>query len=377
MKKLTLISVLTLLPLVSFAAIDIQKNNNGVTLTTSRNVYLAGNIINVFQEEPGDVYAVGSMVSITGKINQDLFVIGGNITITSQIVGDLRVAAGNINLTGPVDGDLIAAGGQIEIAPSSVIKGDFLAAGGKMNIGGSMNGNGKIFGKEVYISGTLNKDIDIKANSLVIEKTAVINGNINYKGEKEATINEGAKIIGKISFTKIEAKPAKAGGLAAVLGIFGILWLIKFFALLVAALVLFFLTKQNISKIAAEAVDNFWKKLLGGFVLVIVIPAAVIVLFLTVIGLALGVLGLALYALLLILGMVFAGIITAELLNQLFFRGERAKPLKWPMVILGVIVMQLLTFIPVVGWIATFIIFLVGFGTVSNLLYRQVKTVAE
>jgi hypothetical protein len=247
-------------------------------------------------------------------------------------------------------------------------------AGGKVNSDGLMNGNGKIFSKEVYISGTLNKDVDIKANSLIVEKTAVINGNINYKGQKEATINEGAKIIGKISFTKIEAKSVRAGGLV---GIFSVFWFIKFLTLFVATLVLFFLVRRSISKIAAQSVDNFWKELLRGFVLLVVIPAAIIFLFLTIIGSLLGVFGIALYGLLIILGMVFAGIIIAELLNRLFFRGERAKPLKWPMVVLGVIVMELLMFVPVIGWIANFLIFLVSFGTISSLLYRQTKVIAE
>ncbi len=374
MKKITLIFVLILLPLVSFAAIDIQKRNDGVTLTTVKNTYLAGGVVNVFQEKSGDVYAAGSMVSVTGKVGQDLVAAGGNINITSEIGGDVRVAAGNINIGGPVDGELLAAGGQIEIVPSSVIRGDFLVAGGKVNIDGLMNGNGRIIAKEVYISGTLNKDVNIKANRLVIEKTAVINGNVNYQGKEEAVVREGAKINGKISFTKIEGKVAKSVGLAAILNVF---LFIKFLMLLVAALVLFFLMRRSIPKISAEVVDNFWKKMLHGFVLLIVIPAAIIFLFLTIIGSLLGVFGIALYGLLVILGMVFAVIIIAELLNRLIFRGQRARPLNWPMVILGVIVMELLVFVPVIGWIANFLIFLVSFGAISNLLYRQTKVIAE
>lgn len=374
MKKLIFIFIPLLLPLVSSAAIGIQKQNNGVILTTSRNVYLVGNMVNVSQEKQGDVYALAGSISITGNVNQDLFAAGGNLNVTSRIAGDLRAAGGTINVSGQVNGDFLVAGGQIEIAPSSVVDGDFLVAGGRVNIDGLMNGSGKIAAGEVYISGTLNSDVTVKANRLVIENTAIVNGNISYQGKEEATISEGAQINGKISFTKIEAKTVKPVGFGAILSV---VWFIKFLILLVAALILFFLMRRNISRISGQVVDNFWKDLLRGFVLLVVIPVVIVLLFFTIIGSLLGIFGIALYGLLFIIAMVFTGIVVAEFLNRLIFRGKRARPLNWPMVILGVLIMQLLIFIPVVGWVAKFIIFLVSLGAVSNLLYRQVKTLAE
>ncbi len=375
MKKIALISILALLPVVSLAAINIQKTSGSAILTTSHNVYTAGNTINVSQEQLGDVFAAGNLVSVTGNIKQDLFAVASNLNITSRISGDLRAAGGNVNITGEVDGELMLAGGQVEIAPSSVINGDFLAAGGKVNIDGTINGNGKIGADEISISGVLNKDVDVKAKSLTIEKTAVINGNINYSGEKEAVINEGAKINGKISFTKIEVKQAKtAAGLSTIFSVF---WLIKFLAMAVAALILFFLFRKNISKIAAETVDDFWKKLLRGFIILVVVPVAIILSFITVIGFPLGLFGIALYGLLLVIAAAFSGIVVAELFNRLFFRKERAKPLNWLMVVLGSLIMVLLGLIPVVGWVAKFVIFLVSLGAISNLLYKQNKVIAE
>jgi len=375
MKKIALISILMLLPVVSLAAIDIQKTSGSATLTTSHNVYTAGNAVNVSQKESGDVFAAGNLVSVTADINQDLFAVASNLTIISKISGDARVAGGNVNISGEVDGELMLAGGQVEIAPSSVVNGDFLAAGGRLDIAGTINGNAKIAADEISISGVFNKDADIKAKSLTIEKTAVINGNINYTGEKEAVINEGAKINGEISFTKIEAKkPKTAAGLGKVFSVF---WLIKFLAMAIAALILFFLFRKNISRIAAETVDNSWKKLLRGFIILVVVPVAIILSFVTVIGFPLGLFGIMLYGLLLVIASAFSGIVVAEFINRLFFRGERAKPLSWPMIILGAAIMGLLPLIPFIGWIIKFIIFLVAFGAISNLLYKQNKVIAE
>jgi len=375
MKKIILISVLVILPIVSFAAIDIQKNKNGATLITSNNTYMAGGTVNILQGNPGDVYAAGGTILATGKVNADLVAAGGNISIVSQIAGDLRLAGGSININGPVSGELVALGGQVGINSASTINGDFIIAAGMININGSMNGNGKIFGNEVSISGVLNKNINVKAKKLVIENTAVVNGNINYEGNEETVIKEGAKVNGKITFTKIAVPQiAKRTGLTAIFTVF---WFIKLLAALVAALVMFFLMRRNIQGIAKEALNGFWKELLRGFAISVLIPIAFILMFITLIGSALGVFGIALYFLLLILSVAFSGILVAELLNRLIFRNKSEKSLNWPMVILGVLVMQLLAFIPFVGWIARIAIFLVALGAISNLIFHKAKTLAE
>jgi len=376
MKKIILISVLVLLPIVSFAAIDIEKNKNGATLTAPNSTYMVGGTVNIPQENPGDVYAAGGTIFVTGKVDQDLVAAGGNISIVSQIGGDLRLAGGTININGPVLGELIALGGQIQITPVSNIGGDFIIAGGMINIGGSMNGNGKIYGNEVDILGTISKDISVKAKKLVIENTAVINGNINYQGDEEIVIKDGAKVNGKITFSKIEVTQiAKRTGLA---NIFTIFWFIKLFVVLTASLVLFFLMKRkNIPKILGETMDSFWKELLRGFAMLILIPIAVILLFITIIGFSLGIFGITFYVLLLVLACAFSGILVAELINRLIFRNKSEKSLSWSMVVLGVIVMQLLIFIPFVGWIARFVIFLVALGAISNLILRKARTSAE
>jgi hypothetical protein len=147
--------------------------------------------------------------------------------------------------------------------------------------------------------------------------------------------------------------------------------------MLAAALVLFFLAKSTVIAAAGKTLDNFWKELLRGLVLLVVIPVMAILLFVTVIGSFIGIFVVALYAILIILGSVFSGIVLADLLNRLLFGGSKAKKLNWPMVILGVVVFGLLAFVPFVGWIICLVFFLAGLGAVSNLLYRQIKTLKK
>jgi len=374
MKKIALISVLIFVPLLSFAAISVQKNSDGAILTTSSNVYQAGKSINVLEEKTGGFYVAGGSVSLAATLDKDAFIAGGSVNMACRIGGDAKIAGGNVNISGMIDGETMIVGGQVEIAPSAVIKGDFLAAAGVLDIKGSINGIAKIVAGQVYISGNLEKDASITAKKLIIESGAVINGNINYHGNQEVVVNDGAKVNGKINFTKIEVKNKM--GMGGVIAFFTIAYLIKLLSMLVAALVLFFLLKRNIVKLSVEAVNNCWKELLRGFVLLITVPAASIILCVTIFGSMVGAVGMFSYTLLLILAAAFSGIVSAELLNRYVFR-RSDKSLNWQMVVLGTIIFGLLILIPVLGWIVQFAIYLIALGAISKMLYDKVKTLAQ
>ena len=376
MKKIILIFVLALLPMVSSAAIDIEKRADGAVLRTENNVYEAGSAVSVFREVPGDIFAAGGNVYVNADVDGDVFAAGGNLSFASEINGDLRAGGGTISVIGPVNGELMIAGGQIDIIPSSAIDGDFLIAGGVINIGGEMNGNGRIIGEEVYISGTLDKNVNIRANRLVIEQTAVINGDIEYKGKEEAVIKEGAEMNGEIAFSKLAAKSAKSANWNWK-GFLGAIGFVKLLMMITLALIIFFLAKTAVVSTAEKTLDNFWKELLRGLVLLIVIPVIAIILFATIIGSFAGMTVVAIYAILLILGSIFAGITLASLLNRILLTGPKSKKLNWPMIILGMAAMALLALIPFIGWIICFAFFLAGLGGVSNLLYRQMKALKK
>ncbi|MBN2197832.1 polymer-forming cytoskeletal protein [Candidatus Wolfebacteria bacterium] len=376
MKKLLLISILFIFPLISFAAIKTEKYQEGAFFETKNNFYIAGNMINISEDKLKDVFAVGNMISVTGNIGEDLSIAGSNVNITSKIEGDLRVGGANININAPVKGDLMVFGGQIELSPSTVISGDLVAMGGLLNFSGLVNENFKICGDEVRILGTLNKDGEIRAKRLIIGAKAVINGKINYYGNEEAVISEGAKINNEIIFTKTE-KPIKKEGFPFIFaGIFGIVKIFKFLTVLAASLLLFFLMKKSVIKIAEKTANSFWKNLLRGFITAVIIPVAIIILFITIIGLLIGLFGAIFYAILILLAKIFAVILVAQLLN-LFFQRKNKKPLNWIMVVLGAVILELIVLIPIIGWIASLIIFLAAFGAISETIYLQFKAITE
>ncbi len=69
-------------------------------------------------------------------VEGDVVVFGGNATVekSSTIKGDLAVFGGNINIDGAVEGDIAAIGGNVNLGETAVVKGDIALLGGKSNV---------------------------------------------------------------------------------------------------------------------------------------------------------------------------------------------------------------------------------------------------
>jgi len=194
----------------------------------------------------------------------------------------------------------------------------------------------------------------------------VVNGQINYKAPKPATVESGAQINAELNYTPIQGqqKDWNKGAWGLTVG-----WFIKLAGLILAGLLALWLFKRRSQEIVEHVIDDFGKNLLFGFIGLIVIPIAVILAFATVIGIIPAILTLLLYIVFLIIAGVFSGLIAGALIFKWVFKYKSL--LNWKTVVAGIIVLQLITIIPVLGWLVMFILFLAAFGAILTLFYKR------
>ncbi len=375
MKKIFVIFVLSfLVPLAASAAVFSggESYSLGKNDAVSKNLYAGGNNVNILGEAKGDVFAVGGTVLISGNIGKDLFAGGGNLMINGNIGDDARIGGGQMTIGGKIGGELLVGGGQISLSQDLEVRGDTVIAGGNILVDGNLAGNASFYGGAVRIDGKIAGNVKVKTdNKLIIGSKAEIAGNLEYSAPKELTIEDGAKIKGKVTFNEfkaLKAQKAKRG----FFGIWGIGWLISLVVCLTAALVIMFLFRKKLSEAVSYTLDNFGKETLRGFIILVVLPIAVIISFITIIGSLLSGAGILLYILLAVLGSIFAPIV----LGTLIFRLILKKPeygVDWRSVVVGVAVLRIIQMVPYVGWIFCFVFFLAAFGTLFNFLYRNFK----
>jgi len=266
----------------------------------------------------------------------------------------------------------VAAGGVVQVISGATVEGDVIVAGGQAIIDGTVKGDVKIVAGEVIINGVINGDVSIRSDKrFSIGKDAKIEGALWYRSPNAVEIAEGGMIIGETQFEKVERPDRTDKRIrAAMLGLIGAMALVKLLIILVTAIagvILFKKVTQGLVKVAA---DHFGRELVRGFVVLIVMPAAILIAMISLIGIWFAVAGVLLYVLLLMIAKVLAGILLGAVLMKMA-KKTKDYEVNWQNATIGVLVLELIWIIPIIGWVAVFLLFLASVGSVALMAYQK------
>ncbi len=375
MKKKVLVA-LSLIAVVASCAPGISeaayfKTGKSVVVGSSAaindNVYAAGASVSVSAPVEGDLLAAGGTLYISGPVSQDIMIAGGTVIVAGSSAQNIRIIGGNVTVSGTYKGEAAVAGGQVAVMSGTTITKDSYLAGGSVTFAGNEAGNLSIAGDAVYIDGTVEGNLTVKGGKQVtIGPNAVIKGNFDYTAQQKATIEGGAQILGTTTFheAKVPAETA-SGFFAAFAAILTIGWIAKLLMVLTAAYLLWYLCRSDMVETVKRIASGFWKELLRGFLLLVATPIAAIILLATVLGILPGVIVFLLYGALLVVSAPVAGIVVASLLKKL------KTDLRWYHILLGVVVFEIVKLIPFIGWIATFIVYLLSVGAFAMVVRQR------
>jgi cytoskeletal protein CcmA (bactofilin family) len=336
----------------------------GVSFETERgNVYSAGGSLTISENAPNDIVAAGGDLSITGNAGNEVLAAGGSVVLSGKTAGDARAVGGNITLAGTIGGEAVLAGGKIHLLPKAMIASGLIAASGDITVDGTIGGSARLIAGTVTINGTIEKDVDIKAEQVIIGKTAKIGGDLRYESPREARIDQGAVIAGEKIFKKAEFERPRE----RVMKFLGAWWLAKLIAVMTAAIVIYFLLPERTAEVTALGVNRFGRELLIGFLVFVAIPALVLLLLITVLGSLLGLVTTFLYIAFLLLSSVFGALIFTRFISTSVFK--KGEALSWPLILAGVVTYQVIGLIPFLGWLFKFVFFLAALGALSHRLY--------
>ncbi len=373
MKKLSAFGIaFVLFIIVAFpASAAVIKTGNRYSLGAGEevpgNLYISAGTAIIAGNVKGDLLAGGGMVTITGTVDEDILIGGGSIDVQGDIGGDVRIGGGSIVIGGNVGGDIVIGGGSVQILPGVTIGGDILTGSGSFVMEGNVAGNVTVGGGEIEINGPIAGNVKANASGKIkFGGKSAIKGDVVYSAPQKAEIMEGATVGGKVTFNEIQ-RPTDAGK-RGLWGVLGALYVWKFLNLLVAGIVFVLLFSQSSVTICQRAITGFGRELVRGFIALIIIPIASIIMCATLIGFALGGIGLLIFLFLLALSRVYAGVVLGGLLSKWY---SKQIQINWKWALLGIITLQLVCLIPYIGWIACFVIFLISLGSVSYFFYER------
>lgn len=340
----------------------------------TENVYVAGGQVTVSSTVTRDAALAGGRVIVNGPVSGDVLAVGGTVDVLERVVGDVRVLGGQVTISSQVQGDVIALGGVVHLLPGSSVSGDIMVLGGQIISEGTINGESRLYGGDVIVNGLLAGSVSIRAgNAVSFGDSAIVGDSLMYRAPEEATIAEGAELGDEVTFKPLDI-PARSlgpsGATALLVAAAGVIVAIKLVTALASAIALVLLFPSFSLDVVQSSYASFWKSVGIGFAVLILTPAAIVVLALTLLGLtAASLIGL-IYATLLVIAGLYGAILAGSLVRK-FVRKEYG--VSWVTAAVGTIVLFVASLVPIIGWAVSFVFMLAALGTVSRLLYTQLS----
>jgi hypothetical protein len=309
----------------------------------------------------GDLISASNRFVQSGIVEGSIIAGAKDIDISGQVNGSVRGFAQNISIDGKVNRNVIGFCATLNVKPDADIGGDLTAFCGELNLDGNVGKGLRGSVGTLIISGTVNGSVSIKADEVTLMPTAKILGDFKYKGKKQAKIETGAMVRGQTLWTKKEAKKEeKAKGIFTVKSL--VTESLFLLALMVTGIVLTLIFKKNARQAKSAVTGSFLKSLGWGFVFMVCIPIAIVILIITVIGIPVALISLFAYAILIYVAKLPVATALGEKIIKAL--GKEGEPSLIGSMLLGLVVLTILLNIPYLEWMIYFVVIFTGFGAI-------------
>ena len=325
----------------------------------------------------GDVYAFGQSVKISGDVGGTVFTGGANITIDAKSVETVWAAGGNIELLGSVTRNAVLTGGTICVCDAATVGKDLGVYGGKLTVQGDVAGTLRGNVGKFVLSGKSGR-VKIEADEATLRSSAEIQGDLILTSVNEPVIEEGAQILGEQQLLRPEAK--ESGQVLAALApmfafFFAMIKILVFIAKIIVGILLIAIFHRYVRRIMDTLVTKKWQSLGWGFLGIIVVPVAIVILFFILVGYPLGIFFTYVYSILWYLASIFVSLVIGEQIIKLFKKkGEISLYLSF---IIGIIILFVLGFIPILNILVRIFTLLFGFGAGAMGTWFLLKEMRE
>jgi len=319
--------------------------------------FAAGCPVEVDNPVPGDVFLAGCSIDVDGAVGGDAMVAGGRVRVGAPVSQSLYAAGGQLTVNTHIGRNARIAGGQVALGSRSQVAGNVVVAGGNVRIEGAVKGYVRAAGGRVLINGPVDGDVVATAGKVELGPNARIGGQLRYASREEIKRDAAAHVQGGVQRMQVPDQAERSVGRRG-----GWVWSIGLM-LIAAALVGAF--PGFYARVAETLRARGWMSLLLGFVALVCIPVAALILMFTLIGVPLALLAIALFPALLLVGYVSTGIgLGGWALASLKADRAEAKWMRVGAAVLGVLAISLLGRLPYVGGFVVFAALLIGLGAV-------------
>lgn len=348
--------------------------NDQVSLggTYDEDVMAFGGEVEVDADIDGDALLVGGVVDFTGSVSGDAMIFGGDLEVSGEVNGKLRVAGGNVEVQAMMTGPALINGGMITLEEEAVSHSDLRVAGGELELNGRANGETVLRGEDIELNGHFAGPVSAIGAHITIGPDAVFTNTVELKSPSKPSVSETASFDIPYTYTKnthadlddismfIQDGDIKTL-IEVMMVIVGVLVLISLFIAFLIGLILFGVTPE-VPLRATYAIENktgqsFW---IGALVSFIVVPLVFVLSLVLIVGPVF------------VIAFVIAGKLCAAFALAVIVLKETPTTLMGRIgyMFLGLVGLFVLGLVPIIGWIASFLISVMGIGALSLAIFN-------
>ena len=373
MNRIKMVIVMALALLGVAAGVPAQDTPPATPRRVGADTYVFGGSVRIDQPVAGDLIAAGGNVDVDAPVAGDALLAGGNLRITAKVEQSVHAGGGRLILDAPIGRNLRVGGGQVEIGPLAAIGGNVTVGGGQVTLRGPIKGNVTVGGGRVLIDGVVEGDVSAYGGSLSLGPNARLAGKLRYRSGDELVRDPAATVAGAVERLATPGRRAAAPaqrdtGRDDHAPRAGVSWLWTAGLMAIAALLVAALPVTSM-RVAEGLRTRLGWSLLWGFIALVCIPVAALILAVSIIGIPVALLALLLYIALLLVGYVGSAIGLGQwALARL--RAEAAQRTGWRITaaMTAVLLLALLGSVPFLGGFVALLAVAAGIGAIALLL---------
>lgn len=328
-----------------------------------KDLFQTGDNISVDKELNGTAFIAGNKVELNSKIDGIGFIAGNELNINYD--QDYMFGAGaTININNNIEKDVFLAGEKVNIKETSNLNRDAYIFANTVNIEGSIERNVYVYSTTVNIKGTIKGNIVVSATEVNIDENAKILGTLKYD---ENAVIEGIREDIKTKTYKIETNEITFKEYATK-------FISSYIHIVLLAIVLVFMCENLFKKSLKQTEELNANKILilcgKGFLILIGVPIIAMMLLISGIFVSVGVIGAIIYGILIYISTIFTGYLLANTLDKKYFKKNMNSYL---LVIIGIFIIHVISIIPYIGGIVSFLSILLGLGITGNMIIEMKK----
>lgn len=338
----------------------------------------------------GDLYLFDTDVKMDKLVDGNVYIMGKNVEITGQVNGNLFVLANKVSFGTMAEHD--ADGNETKKAESCYVRYGIYAAAQEIYYNGACNDlyaaceklemtydsyvirDVKAFANTTNFKAAIGRDVDLQTNTLNLgqdDQKPLVYGNFRYSASSEQEFAEGI-VTGEVSYNANNKVPINSNSIGDTIKEIAITFLAVIATSIVIKLILVKFAPDFDKDMASNiSVSSIIITCLKGLAILAAGTILSILLLLSSIGAKLGFVVL----ISLILVGLFATPITAiYIANALksVIKSEKVV-IHYLMIALVAIILQGLTYIPFLGGIISIIVFLLGYGLMVTIVWKNKK----